>query len=68
MQLVLAAMARPETEEAELLAKHIYELFRRNLNWAQLGAGQTLKTFDQNGLLLIRGAKFRRVKCLVTFK
>ena len=47
-----------QLEESEPLAQYILELFRRGL---ELGAGQPPEQLANNGLILIRGALFRRV-------
>ena len=43
----------------DLLAQYIFELFRRSLD---VGAEQPPNQLANNGLLLVRGAKFRRVR------
>ena len=46
------------SEEGERLAGFLYEQFRRDL---ESGAGQQSKLLENNGLLVIRGIKFRTV-------
>ena len=75
MQIAIASIADPEqvfntsgavksgdVEEGEPFAAAIFELFRRDL---EAGDGQSSKQLENNGLLLIRGAKFRTVKGIV---
>lgn len=59
---ISGAVKSGDMEEGEPLAAAIFELFRRDL---EDGAGQPSKRLENNGLLLIRDAKFRTVKDIV---
>ena len=51
-----------ELEEGELIARAIFELFRREL---EVGEGAQSKWLENNELLLIRGAKFRTIQGII---